>query len=92
MACVASSRDAVRALHDALPLPVERSTHRRLALLAEPDPAARQWLASGIELTPEVTYASVRAVEHTGLLREVQKQLESQGLSGLPRALCFLAV
>lgn len=34
-------------------VPVERSTHRRLTLLAEPDVEAQQLLATGIELTPD---------------------------------------
>lgn len=40
----------------------------------------------------EVTYATVRGVDHAGTLSQVQKQLEARGLSGLPHALCFLAV
>ena len=40
----------------------------------------------------EVTYAFVRAVEHTDLLGRVQTLLDAQGLNGLPHALCFLSV
>jgi lysine-N-methylase len=40
----------------------------------------------------EVTYATVRGVDHAGILAQVQKQLEARGLNGLPHALCFLAV
>lgn len=40
----------------------------------------------------EVTYATVRGVDHAGLLSQVQQQLEARGLNGLPHALCFLAI
>lgn len=40
----------------------------------------------------EVTYATVRGVDHAGIIAQVQRQLEARGLNGLPHALCFLAV
>jgi hypothetical protein len=40
----------------------------------------------------EVTYAFVRGVDHAELLSQVQKLLETQGLNGLPHAICFLAI
>jgi lysine-N-methylase len=40
----------------------------------------------------EVTYATVRGVDHAGILAQVQRQLEAGGMSGLPHALCFLAI
>jgi hypothetical protein len=40
----------------------------------------------------EVTYAFVRSLEHTGAFGELLQLLDEQGLSGLPHALCFLAI
>ena len=40
----------------------------------------------------ELTYATVRGVDHAGSSSQVQKQLDARGLSGLPHALCFLAL
>ncbi len=40
----------------------------------------------------EVTYAFVRSLEHTGAFGELLQLLDAQGLSGLPHALCFLAI
>lgn len=39
-----------------------------------------------------VTYAFVRAVEHTNLLGQLQGQLEARGSNGLAHAVCFVAL
>jgi lysine-N-methylase len=40
----------------------------------------------------EITYAFVRSLEHSGAFGELLQLLDQQGLSGLPHALCFLAI
>jgi lysine-N-methylase len=40
----------------------------------------------------EVIYSFVRGVDHAELLSQVQRLLDAQSMSGLPHALCFLAV
>ncbi len=40
----------------------------------------------------QVTYAFVRSLEHSGAFAALLQLLDEQGLSGLPHALCFLAI